>query len=49
MYLAATEGATNAVSDVAPWVYVVFIVFVLAMLVVDLKFFHAEEHDPTPK
>ena len=49
MFLAAAEGATEAVSDVAPWVYVVFIVFVLAMLVVDLKFFHAEEHDPTPK
>ena len=49
MFLAAAESATNAVSDVAPWVYVVFIVFVLAMLVVDLKFFHAEEHDQTPK
>jgi tellurite resistance protein TerC len=29
--------------------YVGFIAFVLAMLVVDLKLFHAEEHDPTPK
>lgn len=49
MFLAATESAAEAVSDVAPWVYVVFIAFVLAMLLVDLKFFHAEEHDPTPK
>ena len=49
MLLAAVESATESVSDVAPWVYVVFILFVLAMLVVDLKFFHAEEHDPTPK
>jgi tellurite resistance protein TerC len=33
-----------------PWyLYVSFIGFVIAMLVVDLRFFHAEEHDPTPK
>jgi tellurite resistance protein TerC len=33
-----------------PWyLYVGFIGFVIAMLLVDLKFFHAEEHDPTPK
>ncbi|MGH2809208.1 MAG: TerC family protein [Actinomycetota bacterium] len=33
-----------------PWyLYVGFIAFVLAMLVVDLKMFHAEEHDPTPR
>jgi tellurite resistance protein TerC len=33
-----------------PWyIYASFIVFVVAMLVIDLKFFHAEEHDPTPK
>ena len=33
-----------------PWyLYVGFIGFVIAMLIVDLKFFHAEEHDPTPK
>ena len=29
--------------------YAGFILFVVAMLLVDLKFFHAEEHDPTPK
>ena len=46
MYLAA-EGA--AAGDVHPLIYVAFIVFVLAMLLVDLKFFHAEEHDPTAK
>ncbi len=33
-----------------PWyLYVGFIAFVLAMLLVDLKFFHARVHDPTPK
>jgi tellurite resistance protein TerC len=33
-----------------PWyLYVAFIAFVLAMLLIDLRFFHAEEHDPTPR
>jgi tellurite resistance protein TerC len=32
--------------DVAWWVYLVFIAFVLAMLLVDLKVFHREEHEP---
>jgi tellurite resistance protein TerC len=33
-----------------PWyLYVGFIAFVIAMLLIDLRFFHAEEHDPTPK
>jgi tellurite resistance protein TerC len=33
-----------------PWyLYVAFIAFVIAMLLIDLRFFHAEEHDPTPK
>jgi hypothetical protein len=33
-----------------PWyLYVAFIAFVLAMLLIDLRFFHAEEHNPTPK
>ena len=33
-----------------PWyLYAGFIAFVLAMLLVDLKLFHTEEHDPTPK
>jgi len=33
-----------------PWyLYVGFIGFVIAMLLVDLKFFHAEEHDPSPR
>ena len=31
------------------YLYAGFIGFVIAMLFVDLKFFHAEEHDPTPK
>ena len=31
------------------YLYAGFIGFVIAMLLVDLKFFHAEEHDPTPK
>ncbi len=33
-----------------PWyLYAGFIAFVIAMLLIDLKFFHAEEHDPTPR
>jgi tellurite resistance protein TerC len=48
LYLAA-EGAAAAAGDVHPLIYVAFIAFVLAMLLVDLKFFHAEEHDPTAK
>ncbi len=33
-----------------PWyLYVAFIGFVVAMLVIDLKFFHAEEHEPSMK
>src|SRR5688572_8238981 len=36
-------------TDVHPLVYVGCIAFVLAMLLIDLKLFHAEEHDPTPK
>ena len=33
-----------------PWyLYVGFIAFVIAMLLVDLKLFHAEEHEPTTK
>ena len=33
-----------------PWyLYAGFIAFVVAMLVIDLKFFHAEEHEPTAK
>jgi tellurite resistance protein TerC len=33
-----------------PWyIYVGFIAFVIAMLLVDLKLFHADSHDPTPK
>ena len=49
MYLAAAEGSTAAAGNVHPLIYVAFIVFVLAMLLIDLKFFHAEEHDPTAK
>ncbi|MDQ3645715.1 MAG: TerC family protein [Actinomycetota bacterium] len=33
-----------------PWyLYAEFIAFVIAMLLVDLKFFHADEHEPTVK
>ncbi|MFN2589040.1 MAG: TerC family protein [Actinomycetota bacterium] len=35
--------------DVSPWLYVGFIGFVLAMLLVDLKLFHTEAHTPTTK
>ena len=35
--------------DVAWYVYAAFIAFVVAMLLVDLKLFHAEEHEPTTK
>ena len=35
--------------DVAWYWYAGFIVFVIAMLLVDLKLFHAEEHEPTVK
>jgi tellurite resistance protein TerC len=37
------------VTDVPWFVYVGFIAFVIAMLLIDLKFFHAEEHEPTMK
>ena len=49
MYLAVPEGSGAAASSVHPLIYVAFLAFVLAMLLVDLKFFHAEEHDPTAK
>jgi tellurite resistance protein TerC len=45
--LAAAESAQ--LIAVPPLVYVGFIGFVIAMLLVDLKFFHAEEHEPTMK
>ena len=33
-----------------PWyLYAGFVLFVLATLLIDLKFFHADEHDPKPK
>lgn len=35
--------------DVAWYIYAAFIAFVIAMLLVDLKLFHAEEHEPTTK
>jgi tellurite resistance protein TerC len=38
------KGAENI--DVAWWVYIAFLAFVLAMLLVDLKIFHREEHEP---
>jgi tellurite resistance protein TerC len=45
--LAAAESAQ--LIAVPPLVYVGFIGFVIGMLLVDLKFFHAEEHEPTMK
>jgi tellurite resistance protein TerC len=33
-------------TDVAWWIYVAFIAFVVAMLLIDLKVFHREEHEP---
>ena len=47
--LLAAESAGAATTDVHPLIYVGFIGFVIAMLLLDLKFFHAEEHEPTPK
>lgn len=35
--------------EIAWYMYVGFIAFVIAMLLVDLKLFHTEEHDPTVK
>ena len=35
--------------DVSPWLYVGFIGFVIAMLLVDLKLFHTEAHTPTAR
>ncbi|HEV2755061.1 MAG TPA: TerC family protein [Actinomycetota bacterium] len=35
--------------DVSPWLYVGFIGFVIAMLLIDLKLFHTEVHTPTTK
>ena len=35
--------------EVSPLVYVAFIAFVVAMLLVDLRLFHAREHEPTVK
>jgi tellurite resistance protein TerC len=35
--------------DVSPWLYVGFIGFVIAMLLIDLKLFHTEAHTPTTK
>jgi tellurite resistance protein TerC len=37
------------VLEVSWWGYAAFIAFVIAMLLVDLKLFHAEEHEPKPK
>lgn len=35
--------------EVAWYLYAGFILFVIAMLLIDLKFFHSEEHEPTVK
>ncbi|MDQ3958449.1 MAG: hypothetical protein M3273_09030, partial [Actinomycetota bacterium] len=35
--------------DVSPWLYVGFIAFVIAMLLVDLKLFHTETKEPSMK
>jgi tellurite resistance protein TerC len=44
--LAAAAESENLI-EVSPLVYIGFIGFVVAMLLVDLKLFHAEEHEPT--
>ncbi len=45
-----SEAITEATYEpVAWWVYLAFVGFVIAMLLVDLVFFHTEEHEPTMK
>jgi tellurite resistance protein TerC len=44
--LLAAEASERLI-EVSPLVYIGFIGFVIAMLLVDLKLFHAEEHEPT--
>ena len=46
------HAAGNALGTYEPvhwYVYAAFLGFVIAMLVVDLRFFHTEEHEPTMK
>jgi tellurite resistance protein TerC len=46
----AAETASKTAPVEVPWVvYPAFLVFVIAMLLVDLKLFHSEEHEPTFK
>src|SRR5918999_699719 len=46
----ACWNPTGSEERLVPWyLYVGFIAFVLAMLLIDLRFFHAEEHEPTPR
>ncbi|MPZ68368.1 MAG: TerC/Alx family metal homeostasis membrane protein [Actinobacteria bacterium] len=48
MILSAAEAASTT-HDMPWWAFVIFIGFVIAMLLVDLKFFHTEAHTPTLK
>lgn len=47
MYLLAAAAESENLIEVSPLVYIGFIGFVVAMLLIDLKLFHAEEHEPT--
>jgi tellurite resistance protein TerC len=42
-----TSSTTAPLIEVPWWIYPAFLVFVIAMLLVDLKLFHAEEHEPS--
>src|SRR5919106_1083003 len=46
----ACWNPTGSERTLVPWyLYVAFIAFVIGMLLIDLRFFHAEEHEPTPR
>lgn len=46
----AASTAPDAITIDAPWyLYVGFVAFVVVTLMVDLKLFHADEHEPTPR
>ena len=43
----ATSTSNAPLIEVPWWTYPLFIVFVIAMLLIDLKLFHGREHEPT--
>jgi tellurite resistance protein TerC len=43
----STSTSNGPIIDVDWWVYLVFLAFVIAMLLVDLKLFHRHEHEPS--